>query len=201
MCVYIYYIDTYIHVILYIYTHTYMTVRMYICIPTQNTHIHTLTLYICGHSHTPETSEIIPFEMWGLCLHPKSNPYHIITVVFFSLHCSIFPVASEGEAVHPHVWRPPEVCGGRDQCWWQSPPGAGEDVTGQPSAVDGKGDDGGCLRDFWLPPLDWWLDRVPSVVGSLSCCIPCTAIFRLGTRFTVKNKPPRFCFLPHVFWR
>lgn len=62
--------------------------------------------------------------------------------------------------MHPYVWRAPEVHEGKDQCWFQGPPGAGQHGMGQPSAVDEKTDDGGYFRNFWLLPLHRWLGCV-----------------------------------------
>lgn len=126
-----------------------------------------------------------------LCFYPKSNPYHIITVVFFPLQCSVFSAAYEWEVVHPCVWRAPEVHEGKDQCWWQGPPGAGEHGVGQPSAVDEKTDDGECFRisDCCHFTGGW--------IVSFSVRAH-TAMFRLGARFPVKNKPPTSVFC-HIY--
>lgn len=132
------------------------------------------------------------------------NPILTLSSEHYSWQCGIFSVPSGWEAARPRAWGPPWVPGMRDQCWWQCPPGAGEHGTGQLSAVNEKTKWWGILWEFLIAATALVVGSCPSAMGRLSSSILCTAVFRLNTKFTLKNKssiPPPLCFLTHRFWR
>lgn len=200
MCVY-YYIYTHIYYFTCIYTHTCMSVCRYICI---HTHIYTLTRYVCGRSHTPETQGVIPFEMQGLCFHPKPDPYHIIAVVFFSLQCSVLSSSSWMGGCASSCLETPWGMWAWGM-WGERPALMVESSWGRRArrgaAGCGRWEDRwwGILQEFLIAATSLVVGLCPSAVGSLSCCTLRTAIFRLGTRFTVENKPPASVF-HHIYF-
>ena len=180
---------THIYILFYIYmlTHTWVYVCTYV--NTHNTHIYILTL--CLQTHAPEKRGIIPAEMSGL-FSSQSLPHNRSSV--FCLQHSVFLVASEQEAVRPGVWGTPGVPGGKrpvlveESCWgggvWHR---AGE---------CGRWEDRwwGILQKF-LFATTWWLD-----CALQWWAVSHAALLRLGTRFTVKSRPPTSVFC-HLYFK
>lgn len=75
----------YVHI--YVYTHTCFS--------------HCMSIETCTHLQCMRSC-YLKFKTYEIFIH-KPDPYHIIPVVFFSLQCRIFPVASEWDSVCPGV--------------------------------------------------------------------------------------------------